>query len=86
MCAPSKLVYTVEKTNVCRVNRPRYMAGLSSDHDEPATVDIFSLHVSSSFSTKKKSTIETGRVSLLMNVGKSFSLRESGQLPFFSTA
>lgn len=76
----------MEKTNVCRVNRARYIPGLS-DHDEPATVDIFSLHVSSSFSTKKKkSAIETGRVSLLMNAGKSFSLRESGQLPFFSTA
>ena len=74
-------LYDEEKTNVCRVNRARHIPDLSDD-DEPTTVD-------SSFSTREEEigyTAKPGEVSLLMNAEKSFSLRESGRLPFFSTS
>lgn len=66
-------------TNVCRVNQPEScLYDVSLERDESATVSIFSVYASTSFSSKK-STIETCEFRSLRTQEKSFSLRESGQ-------
>ena len=78
-------LYDEEKTNVCRVNRARHIPDLSdSNHCGYFLSNTRPVR----FQREKKIgyTAKPGEVSLLMNAEKSFSLRESGRLPFFSTS